>query len=197
MLLDFHYSGGGEEMEYIAQLNNISKKFPGVVALDDVSFQLKKGEVHILLGENGAGKSTLIKILSGVYLKDKGQIIINGEKCEFKFPSDASRAGVATIYQEFNLIDTMSVAENIFMGRLPSRGKVIELVKKKELFDNAKKVLNELNMNIDPRKKVGEFGVAEKQMVEIAKAISVDSKILIMDEPTAVLTDTERDELLE
>lgn len=185
----------GDTMAYLVELKNIVKTFPGVMALNNVNFTLNKGEVHVLLGENGAGKSTLIKILSGVYPQDSGDIIIEEEKHEFKLPIDASKAGIATIYQEFNLVEHLSVAENVYMGRLPKKSKFAELIDFKKLYKDTEDILKDINMDIDSKTKVKTLGVAQKQMVEIAKAISIGSKVLIMDEPTAVLTSKEIDEL--
>lgn len=182
-------------MSYLVELKNIVKTFPGVVALKNVNFTLNQGEVHILLGENGAGKSTLIKVLSGVYPPDEGEIIIEGKKHEFKLPIEATNAGIATIYQEFNLVDHLSIAENVFMGRLPKRRKVVEFIEWKKLYKDTEEVLKRINVDLDPKTLVKDLGVAQKQMVEIAKAISVGSKVLIMDEPTAVLTSKEIEEL--
>jgi len=187
----------GDILSYLVELNNITKTFPGVIALNNVSFNLKKGEVHVLLGENGAGKSTLIKVLSGVYPPDEGQIIIEGKEYNFKKPIDATNAGVATIYQEFNLVEHLNIAENVFMGRVPIRDKIIEFIKWKKLYDDTKEILDRIHVDFDPRTKIKKLGVAQKQMIEIAKAISVGSKVLIMDEPTAVLTSSEIDKLFE
>lgn len=178
--------------EPLIELRHICKEFPGVLALDDVNFTLKPGEVHILLGENGAGKSTLIKILSGLYHPTAGEIYINGEKQSFVGPKQAEKAGIATIYQELNLCENLDVAENIFIGRLPNR---FGCVDKAKLHEMARAALDELNLDYDTHMIVSKMGVAQKQMVEIAKAVSRDTKILIMDEPTAVLTEREIVEL--
>ncbi len=172
--------------EKLLEMGNISKRFPGVLALDKVSFDLEAGEVHGLLGENGAGKSTLIKILAGDYTKDSGDIFINGEKVEFHSPSDSQQMGVSVIYQELNTMDTLSVAENIFVGNLPKK-KGMGTVDWKTLNQNAKVVLDRMLVKINPKKIVGDLGVHEKQVIEIAKAIYKDAKILVMDEPTAAL----------
>jgi ribose transport system ATP-binding protein len=172
--------------EKLLEMGNISKRFPGVLALDRVSFDLRAGEVHGLLGENGAGKSTLIKILAGDYSKDEGEIFINGEKVEFHSPSDSQQMGVSVIYQELNTMDTLSVAENIFVGNLPKK-KGMGTVDWKTLNHNARVVLHRMLVKINPKKIAGDLGVHEKQVIEIAKAIYKDAKILVMDEPTAAL----------
>jgi ribose transport system ATP-binding protein len=176
-----------EEMEEkLLEMRNISKRFPGVLALDRVSFDLKSGEVHGLLGENGAGKSTLIKILAGDYSKDEGEMYLHGEPVEFQRPSDSQNKGIRVIYQELNTLDTLSVAENIFVGDLP-RKKGLGTVDWKTLNNQAKKVLARLFVSINPKRIVGDLGVHEKQIVEIAKAIYKEVVILVMDEPTAAL----------
>lgn len=178
--------------ENLIELKHICKEFPGVLALDDVNFTLRPGEVHILLGENGAGKSTLIKVLSGYHRPTSGEIYVNGELRHFTGPKSAEKAGVATIYQELNLCENLNIAENIFIGRLPNTA---GRVNQKELHRKAREALQELNLDYDTHTIVGEMGVAQKQMVEIAKAVSRDTKILIMDEPSAVLTEKEIVEL--
>jgi ribose transport system ATP-binding protein len=169
----------------LLEMKNISKHFPGVLALDEVSFDLKAGEVHGLLGENGAGKSTLIKVLAGDYSKDKGQIVISDEEVEFHSPSDSQTMGISVIYQELNTLDELSVAENIFVGNLPK--KKLGTVDWKTLNRNAKTVLQRMLVDINPKKIVGDLTVHEKQIIEIGKAIYKDAKILVMDEPTAAL----------
>ena len=170
-------------------MKNISKGFPGVQALSKVDLELKKGEILGLLGENGAGKSTLIKILSGAYYADSGKIFIDYELQNFKTPHDAQLAGVSIIYQELNYYDELSVGENIFVGRLPKTK--MRFVDWKKLNRLAKEQLTKLGLNIDPKKKMSQLTTAEKQLVEIAKAISREMKILVMDEPTAALNDEE------
>lgn len=178
--------------EFLIEIKHVSKQFPGVLALDDVSFTLKPGEVHVLLRENGAGKSTLIKILSGLYHPSSGEIYVEGQLQHFANPKSAEKAGIATIYQELNLCENLTVAENIFIGRLPNR---LGKVDRKALQEQAKAALAELNLTYDPNMVVSQMGVAQKQMVEITKAVSCETKILIMDEPTAVLTEKEIVEL--
>ncbi|HEY4543956.1 MAG TPA: sugar ABC transporter ATP-binding protein [Tissierellaceae bacterium] len=178
--------------EYIVELENVSKSFPGVKALDDVTFNLKSGEVLALLGENGAGKSTLMKILSGVYTKDSGTMKIFGKEVEDMDPVKAQELGVAIIHQELNMCNHLTVAENIFLGReIIKRGVLAE----KEMNREAQRVLDRLNVDIDPNALVGDLSVSKQQMVEIAKALSTNAKILIMDEPTSALTSNEIEEL--
>lgn len=178
--------------DYIVELINVNKAFPGVKALDNVSFNLRAGEVMALLGENGAGKSTLMKVLSGVYQKDSGLIKVFGETVENLTPKKAQDLGIAIIHQELNMCSHLSVAENIFLGR--------EIVKngilcKREMNEAAKRILDELSLDIDPETIVGTLGVSKQQMVEIAKALSTNSRVLIMDEPTSALTAKEIEEL--
>ncbi len=177
----------------VLEMRHIRKTFPGVVALDDVDFELRRGEVHILLGENGAGKSTLMKILSGAYQKSSGQIVLDGAEIEIKNPKHAQTLGISTIYQEFNLIPQLSIGENIFLGREPER--LPGLIDQRGIFQAATRSLSELGLSLDPRALVKELRVAEQQMVEVAKALSLDARILIMDEPTAALTEHEIREL--
>ncbi|MGL5256178.1 MAG: sugar ABC transporter ATP-binding protein [Proteocatella sp.] len=178
--------------EYIVELKNINKSFPGVKALDDVSFNLKSGEVLALLGENGAGKSTLMKILSGVYTRDSGEAIIFGEEVEHITPHKAQELGIAIIHQELNMCAHLSVCENIFLGR--------EIIKSGQLDNKTmslqtSEILGKLNIDIDPNTIVGDLSVSKQQMVEIAKALSTNARILIMDEPTSALTSKEIDDL--
>src|SRR5436190_12657806 len=176
----------------VLEMRHIRKTFPGVVALDDVDFDLRRGEVHILLGENGAGKSTLMKILSGAYQKSAGQIIFDGQDVEIKNPKHAQTLGISTIYQEFNLIPHLSAGENIFLGREPRR---FGLIDQGAIFQESTRALNGLGVTLDPRQLIKKLKVAEQQMVEVAKALSLDARILIMDEPTAALTEHEIKEL--
>ncbi|MBN1978945.1 MAG: sugar ABC transporter ATP-binding protein, partial [Anaerolineae bacterium] len=179
--------------EIILEIENVSKSFPGVQALDRVSFDLRRGEVHALVGENGAGKSTLMKILSGVYQADEGVIKYKGEPVSFTDVNQASEAGIAIIYQELNLIPHLSVAANIFIGREPlTRFGTLD---EKRMNADAVATLGRLNVSLDPTIKLNQLPVAKQQMVEIARAISFDSEVLIMDEPTSALTESEIDEL--
>lgn len=173
-------------------MEGVRKVFPGVVALDGVDFDLRGGEVHVLLGENGAGKSTLIKMLSGANRPDGGRILVDGAEVRIHGAQDAEKLGIATIYQEFNLVPALSVAENIFLGRQPRR---LGLVNRKQMNADAAALLARVGVDVDPRTPVSELGIARLQMVEIAKALSLETRVLIMDEPTAVLTSEEVDKL--
>ena len=179
----------------LLQMRGIRKVFPGVVALDDVSFELERGEVHALLGENGAGKSTLMKILSGAYRRDAGEILIDDRPAPLDTPRAAQAFGISTIYQEFNLVPQLSVAENIFLGREPMRRGAPGVVDRAVLRREAQKLLESLRTRIDPDARVDTLGVAEQQMVEIAKALSIRARVLVMDEPTSALTASEIDQL--
>lgn len=178
--------------EYIVEVSGVSKGFPGVLALDNVNFNLKAGEVLALLGENGAGKSTLMKILSGIYEKDSGTIKIFGEEVHDMSPKKAQELGVAIIHQELNMCSHLTVAENIFLGREKIKSGILS---DKEMEKQAKSILDKLNMDITPDTIVGDLAVSKQQMVEIAKALSTNAKILIMDEPTSALTSKEIDDL--
>ncbi len=178
--------------DVIVSMENISKTFPGVKALDNVQFELKAGEVMALLGENGAGKSTLMKILSGVYTRDGGTMRIFGKEYGDLTPKQAQGAGVAIIHQELNMCRHLSVAENMFLGR-EVRGKIA--LNNAKMEEEAGKILDNLKININPKQIVGDLPVSKQQMVEIAKALSINAKILIMDEPTSALTAKEIDDL--
>ena len=175
------------------EMRGIVKKFPGVLALDHVNLRVKEGEVHALLGENGAGKSTLMKILSGAYQKDEGEIYYDGNKVEIHSAQDAQRLRISTIYQELNLTEQLTVAENIFMGRQIMKNRFA--VDWKRMYREAQKILDDLGVAVDSHTLVRDLGVAHKQMVEVAKSLSINSKVLIMDEPTAPLTNREIDTL--
>src|SRR6185437_6497005 len=174
----------------LLQMREITKSFPGVKALDGVTFDLSSGEIHALVGENGAGKSTLIKILAGVYPHPEygGEIVLDGAERHFANVRDSEQAGIAVIYQEMSLVQDLSVAENIFLGRAPRR---VGIINWEELFSRAQKLLDELHLQIDPRTPVINLGIGQQQLVEIAKALSQDARILVLDEPTAALTDAE------
>lgn len=174
--------------EYLLTLSKINKSFPGVKALTDVDFTLRKGEVHALVGENGAGKSTLMKILSGAYTKDSGTIYFEGKKVEIDSPKAAENLGVSIIYQELNLINRISVAENIYLGRQPKKNNIIQW---KEMFHSANDLFSQFNVEMDVMKNVKDLSLANKQIVEIFKAVSINAKIVIMDEPTSSLTENE------
>jgi ABC-type sugar transport system ATPase subunit len=178
----------------LLEMREITKSFPGVRALDGVTFDLFPGEIHALVGENGAGKSTLIKILGGVYPYPNygGEILIDGKVVHFSGVRDAESAGVAVIYQELSLVPEMTVSENIFLGREPRRFGVIRW---EQLFSAARDLLEELHQKLDPHLPVGQLGIGQQQMVEIAKALSQEARILVLDEPTAALTETEADSL--
>jgi ABC-type sugar transport system ATPase subunit len=177
-------------------MRGITKRFPGTVALNKVNLELKTGEILGLLGENGAGKSTLIKILSGAYQPDEGEIYIQGEKQRFATPKEASEKGIGIIYQELNYLNDLTVAENIFLNRLP-RTRVFRNVDWKKLNADAQIILTELKSSINPRASMRDLSVSEKQIVEIAKAISQDLKFLVMDEPTSALSERDTELLLD
>ncbi|MDR7974725.1 ATP-binding cassette domain-containing protein [Escherichia coli] len=180
--------------ETFLQMKHITKRFPGVLALNDVQFSLRRGEVHALLGENGAGKSTLMKILSGVYQPDEGEIIFEDKPVSFSDPLSAQNVGITIIHQEFNLFPELTVEENIFIGRefcKKNRWRLDEKQQRQAMIE----ILQKLNLAIKPDTLVADLTVAQQQMVEIAKAISVNARILIMDEPTAALTETEIESL--
>lgn len=176
--------------EYILEMRNITKEFSGVKALDNVNLAIKKGEIHALCGENGAGKSTLMKVLSGVYPYKTytGDIIINGEKKRFRTVGDSEKAGVAIIYQELALVKDITVAENIFLGKLANKAGIVNWHK---TYADAKKILDEMGVGIDLNQRIKDIGVGQQQLVEIAKALVLNADILILDEPTAALTETE------
>ncbi|RDG34952.1 sugar ABC transporter ATP-binding protein [Streptomyces corynorhini] len=176
----------------LLRIEGIRKTFPGVVALDSVDFDLRRGEVHVLLGENGAGKSTLIKMLSGAYRPDAGRVLVDGQEVRIHGAQDAQRLGIATIYQEFNLVPELTVAENIFLGRQPRRFGMID---RRRMESDAAELLERVGVGAAPHTLVRELGIARLQMVEIAKALSLDARVLIMDEPTAVLTSEEVEKL--
>ncbi len=182
--------------ETVLELRDISKSFPGVQALSNVRFDLKRGEVHVLMGENGAGKSTLMKILAGIYTADEGEIVFEDETVQISTPRDAIQLGISMIHQELNPIPYMTVGENIFVGREPKKYR-FGIVDKKKLYDQAKQVFDQNNMNIEARREMRSLRVAEAQMVEIAKATSHRSSIIIMDEPTSAITDAEVEKLFQ
>jgi ribose transport system ATP-binding protein len=178
----------------LLSVREVTKRFPGVVALDGVHFEAYSGEVHALCGENGAGKSTLMKILSGVYQTDAGEIVHKGQACRFGSTVEAQAAGIAIIHQELNLIPHLSVAENIFLAREPRKGPFVDQARMRA---DAAKLLARLKLAIAPDALVGTLSVAQRQMVEIAKALSLDAGLLIMDEPTSSLTESETESLFE
>lgn len=174
--------------EALLRMENIGKSFPGVQALSGVSFEARAGEIHGLLGENGAGKSTLMKILSGVYPKDSGHLYLNGEEIEIHDPHHAQQMGISIIYQEFNLMPNLTVAENVFIGREPS---TFSFVNWRDLRRQTQELLDLLDVELSPNAIVRNLKVAEQQMVEIAKALSIQAGVIVMDEPTSALTDSE------
>ena len=184
---------GRKSMEYVLELKNIYKSFPGVKVLEDVTLQVRPGEVHALMGENGAGKSTLMKILMGIYKTDQGSIFLEGKETAIHGPKDAMSKGISMIHQELNTVLDMEVAENVFVGReLLKKGfeklKIVDIARMRE---ETGKYFREMNIDIDPRAKMRTLSVAEMQLVEIVKAISLNSRIIVMDEPTSAITEKE------
>ena len=176
--------------EFVLEMRNVTKRFPGVLALSNVQFSLRPGEVHCLVGENGAGKSTLMKILAGAQPMDSGEIILSDEPVTIHSPHHAQQLGISMIYQEFNLSPYLSVAENIFLGREPRLGGT-PFINWKKMYADAREILGRIRVDLDVRKPVNECSVAQQQMIEIGKAISFNSKIIVMDEPSATLTEHE------
>lgn len=181
-------------MSNLLEMRKITKTFPGVKALDEVDFSLERGTVHALMGENGAGKSTLMKCLFGIYTPDSGEIYIDDQKVSYKDPKDALDSGVAMVHQELNQVSMRSVAENIMLGRFPSKYGIID---HKKMNQETQDLFDSLGLNFDPKKIIGKYSVAERQLIEIAKAVSYDAKILVLDEPTSSLTESEVDKLFE
>ncbi len=176
------------------EMKGITKRFPGVLALDNIDFSVELGKVIALVGENGAGKSTLMKILSGILTKDQGEILIEGKQVEIDGPLTARNLGISIIYQELMDITNMNIAENIFIGREKRKGLFAD---KKEMHEQAKELLTRVALDIDPQTKVAKLSTAQRQMIEVAKALSVDAKVIIMDEPTSSLTETETEVLFQ
>ena len=181
-------------MSNLLEMRKITKTFPGVKALDEVDFSLERGTVHALMGENGAGKSTLMKCLFGIYTPDSGEIYIDDKKVSYKDPKDALDSGVAMVHQELNQVSMRSVAENIMLGRFPNKYGIID---HKKMNQETQDLFDRLGLNFDPKKIIGKYSVAERQLIEIAKAVSYDAKILVLDEPTSSLTESEVDKLFE
>src|SRR5262245_55059068 len=177
-------------------MRGISKTFPGVRALDDVSLSVDAGTVHVLLGQNGAGKSTLMRVLCGAQHPDAGEILIDGRAVRLQSPADARRLGIAVIFQEFSLVPYLNLAQNIFLGREP-RGRVPGTIDHRTMHVEARRLLDGLGLDADTRTLAHELGVAQQQVVEIAKALSQHARILVMDEPTAALSDREITRLFE
>lgn len=178
--------------DYVLQMKEVSKSFGGVHALKEVDLNLRKGEVLCLVGENGAGKSTLMKILSGVLTPDKGEIILKGEKMPIRNPAEAYRAGISIVHQELIQIPSMSVAENIYLGRYDTKGGFISF---RKLVERTEELMEKLDIYFDPESRLSTYSVAQRQLIEILKALSYDASIIIFDEPTAALT-TDESELL-
>lgn len=178
--------------DIILTMKGIDKSFPGVHALDHVDLEVRRGEVHALMGENGAGKSTLMKVLTGIYSKDSGTITFEGKEVEFTNPREAQAAGIVIVHQELNMLNHLTVAQNIFIGREMMSGKLINDAR---MNKEARKLFDQLNIDIDPTEKMGNLTVGKQQMCEIAKAISHEAKVIIFDEPSAALTEAEIEEL--
>ena len=178
--------------EYLLEMNHIYKSFPGVKALDDVSLKVKPGSVHALVGENGAGKSTLMKCLFGIYIKDSGDIILNGQNTEITSTKQALELGISMIHQELHPIRFRPVMENIWLGRFPVKGIMVD---RKTMIRKTRELFKEIDLDIDPETAAGDLSPSNLQLVEIAKAVSYNSKIIIMDEPTSSLTDNETEHL--
>ena len=172
------------------QMSGISKAFSGNVVLENVEFELASGEIHALMGENGAGKSTMMKILSGIYTKDAGEIRVDGQPVQFKSPKDAEKLGIIVIHQELNMLPDLTVAQNLFLGKELTYGKT-GVLKTRQMEKEASTLLSKLGLDINPRTRTGDLSVGKQQIIEIAKAIASDAKYIVMDEPTAALTDRE------
>ncbi|MDR7001246.1 galactose/methyl galactoside ABC transporter ATP-binding protein MglA [Neobacillus niacini] len=172
----------------LLEMNNITKRFPGVIALQNVSLKVKAGSVHALMGENGAGKSTLMKCLFGIYSMDEGKIVFDGKEVAFANSKQALENGVSMVHQELNQVRQQNLMDNIWLGRYPKKGIIID---EKKMYDDTLAIFKSLDINLDPRSKVSALSVSEMQMVEIAKAVSYHSKIIVMDEPTSSLTENE------
>ena len=179
--------------EYLLEMRDVSKSFPGVKALDHVQLKLRPGKVHALMGENGAGKSTLMKCMFGIYKMDEGQILIDGQPAQIKDPMDALRQGIAMVHQELQPIPARTIGENIFLGRYPIKKYLgfIPGVDHKKMYEDTAQLLKKVRMNFDPKEKVGNLSVSQMQSVEIAKAVSANCRVLILDEPTSSLTENE------
>ena len=181
-----------ENLKYVLEMENITKEFPGVKALDNVQLKLKPGTVHALMGENGAGKSTLMKCLFGIYEKDNGKILLDGVEVNFKSTKEALENGVSMVHQELNQVLQRNVLDNIWLGRYPMKGFFVD---EKKMYEDTINIFKDLDIKVDPRKKVADLPIAERQMIEIAKAVSYKSKVIVMDEPTSSLTEKEVDHL--
>jgi len=186
-----------ESSALVIEMKAIVKRFPGVLALDQVNFQLKPGEVHVLLGENGAGKSTLVKVLSGAYIADGGEIFVEGKKITINSPQDALDQGLRFIYQELNLVRTLDIARNMFLGMEPLSVPSLGLVDEKKLYQQAGEYLKKFHIELDPTELVGQLSVTQQKMVEIARALTTRAKVIVLDEPTDVLEDKSRKDLFQ
>ena len=181
-----------ENLKYVLEMENISKEFPGVKALDNVQLKLRPGTVHALMGENGAGKSTLMKCLFGIYEKNTGKILLDGHEINFKSTKEALENGVSMVHQELNQVLQRNVLDNIWLGRYPMKGFFID---EKKMYNDTIAIFKDLDIKVDPRKKIADLPIAERQMIEIAKAVSYKSKVIVMDEPTSSLTEKEVEHL--
>ena len=181
-----------ENLKYVLEMENISKEFPGVKALDNVQLKLRPGTVHALMGENGAGKSTLMKCLFGIYEKNSGKILLDGVEVNFKSTKEALENGVSMVHQELNQVLQRNVLDNIWLGRYPMKGLFVD---EKKMYNDTINIFKDLDIKVDPKKKVADLPIAERQMIEIAKAVSYKSKVIVMDEPTSSLTEKEVDHL--
>lgn len=179
-------------LKYVLEMENISKEFPGVKALDGVQLKVKSGSVHALMGENGAGKSTLMKCLFGIYEKNSGKILLDGKEVNFKSTKEALENGVSMVHQELNQVLQRNVLDNIWLGRYPKKGFFID---EKKMYEDTIAIFKDLDIKVDPRKKIADLAIAERQMIEIAKAVSYKSKVIVMDEPTSSLTEKEVEHL--
>jgi len=178
--------------EYLLEMRNMCKQFPGVKALDNVNLKVRSGSTHALMGENGAGKSTLMKCLFGVYSADSGDVLIDGKLMKFKNPKQALESGVAMVHQELNQVLQRDIMDNMWLGRFPTK---MGMIDRKKMYADTKKIFEELDIKIDPRMKMGKLSVSHRQMVEIARAVSYGAKILVLDEPTSSLTESESEHL--
>jgi ribose transport system ATP-binding protein len=183
--------------DHIVEMRNITKEFPGVVALDQVDFELLPGEVHVLLGENGAGKSTLIKVLSGAYIADAGEIYIDGESVDIDSPQVSLDRGLRFIYQEINLVRELDIARNMFLGMEPQSVPFLGMIDQKKLYEQAAELLERFHIELDPREVVGRLSVTQQKMVEIARALTTKARVIVLDEPTDVLEDRSRKDLFD
>ena len=174
----------------LLRMENISKAFPGVQALSKVSLNVRPGSVHALMGENGAGKSTLMKCLFGIYSKDEGQIFLDGKEVDFRNSKEALETGVAMVHQELNQALKRSVMDNIWLGRYPKMAKGLPFVSDATMYKDTQKVFGELGISVNPRQIMATMPVSQRQMVEIAKAVSYDAKVIVFDEPTSSLSET-------